>query len=376
MEERIIHLLKKYIERTISSDELEEIKTFAANSQQNRELVRTFIQLHKTEIQADFLTRLDNAEGWNRVQSRLANRRRKRIALWVASVAAILAVVVTVGTFWLMPERQQPMTMTAMMQAQAQNRAVITLNTGEDIAVDGSKAQQMQVGNGKIRCENSNGKLVYYGHTDQPIYNKVSVMEGSTYKIALSDGTGLTLASGSEVVYPIGGNKRDVKLKGEALFDVTHDEQKPFTVECANGVKVTVLGTRFNISAQAGKPVVVTVESGRVGVSHKGNTVYLNGGEQASFGQGESETVEKVDAKLYTSWASGIYEFNDVPMAVIAHQLSLWYGVDFVFASPQVKERKFTGALLRDEKLGYTLGLLKEVSNLKFRMDNNKIVIE
>lgn len=372
MEERIINLLKKYIERKISSDELEEIKTFVIASPKNRELVRTFIQLHKTEIQADFLTRISRDDGWDRVKTRLARRHQKRMALWTASVAVLLSVIFMIGAF----ERQQPMTMTSMMQTQARNRAVITLNTGEDIAVDGSKTQQMQVGNGKIRCENSNGKLVYYGHTDQAIYNKVSVLEGSTYKIALNDGTELTLASGSEVVYPIGGNKRDVKLKGEALFDVTHNEQKPFTVECANGVKVTVLGTRFNISAQTGKPVVVTVESGRVGISHKGNTVYLNSGEQASFGKGESETVEKVDAKLYTSWASGIYEFNDVRMAVIVHQLSLWYGVDFVFASPQVKERKFTGALLRDEKLGYTLELLKEVSNLKFRMENNKIVIE
>ena len=291
MEERIINLLTKYIERKISSDELEEIKTFVIASPKNRELVRTFIQLHKTEIQADFLSCINKDEGWNNVKTRLAARKRKRTIRWTTAIAAAAIIILSATLIYFRNFNKPAMTMTAMMQTEAQNRAVITLNTGEDIAVDGSKTQQMQVGNGKIRCENSNGKLVYYGHTDQAIYNKVNVLEGSTYKIALSDGTDLTLASGSEAVYPIGGNKRDVKLKGEALFDVTHDEQKPFTVECANGVKVTVLGTRFNISAQAGKPVVVTVESGRVGVSHKGNTVYLNSGEQATFVNGEIEAV-------------------------------------------------------------------------------------
>ncbi len=376
METRIISLLKKYIERNVSSEELEEIRTFMRQSDQNRDIVRTFLSLHKTEIQADFLSRIDKGEGWNRVKTRIAARKRRRITMWAAAVAASIVVVLSATMIYIHNLDQSATTLAAVMQTDAQNRAVIMLTDGEGIELDGKQTSQLKDESGNVVCENKNGKIVYYKSSPRPIYNKVSVMEGSTYKIALSDGTEITLASGSEIVYPIGGSKRDVKLKGEALFDVHHDEQKPFTVECPNGVKVTVLGTKFNVSAQDGKPVAVTVETGKVGVTTNGNTLFLNNGEQAVFGNGVEAQVQKVDAKLYTSWASGIYEFNDVPMSVIVNQLSLWYGVNFEFASPRIKERKFTGALLRDEKLGYTLGLLKEVSNLKFSMNGDKIVIE
>ncbi len=376
METRIISLLKKYIERTVSPEEVEEIKSFMQQSDRNSDIVHTFISLHKTEIQADFLSFINKDEAWNRVRMRMAARKRKRVAMWAAAVAASVIVILSATMIYFHQFDQTPTTLTAVMQADAQNRAVITLTDGEGIELDGKQASQLKDAHGNVVCENKNGKIVYYKPSPRPIYNKVCVMEGSTYKIALSDGTEITLASGSEIVYPIGGTKRDVKLKGEALFDVHHDDQRPFTVACANGTKVTVLGTKFNVSAQAGKPVAVTVESGKVGVTADGKTLFLTNGEHAVFGNGAEPQPQKVDAKLYTSWASGIYEFNDVPMSVIVNQLSLWYGVEFEFASPHVKERKFTGALLRDEKLGYTLGLLKEVSNLKFSMNGEKIVIE
>lgn len=376
MEDRILFLLKKYAERNISPKELGEIRDFMQASEHNRKVVDTFIQLHKTEIQADALKRLNKEEAWRRMQERVTRSKRWHLVAWTASVAAILIMAVSATLIYTLRLRQPEMTMTAVMQTQAQNHAVITLTTGEDIEVDGTQTSQLKGKDGKVVCENRNGKIVYFAHTAQPVYNKVSVKEGSTYKIVLSDGTNITLASGSEIVYPIGGDKRDVKLKGEALFDVTHDDKRPFTVECANGCKVTVLGTRFNVSAHKGKPVTVTVESGKVGVTYLHSTTYLNSGEQVSFGNGADGSVSQVDARIFTSWASGIYEFNDVPMQVITRQLSLWYGVEFEYASPRMKGRKFTGALLRDEKLGYTLSLLKEVSNLKFSMNDNKIVIE
>lgn len=376
MEERIILLLKKYIDRSISAEEVHELKVFINSSENNRTLVETFLQLHKTEMQADFISTIDKTEGWNRVAERLAARKRRRIALWAAAAAAVVVIAFSATWTFIGNTEKPELTMTAMMQTEAQNRAVITLAEGEGIEVDGEKATQLKDKNGKVVCENKNGRIVYYSHIPQPLYNKVSVKEGSTYQITLSDGTNITLASGSEIVYPIGGNRHDVKLKGEALFDVAHNEHSPFTVATENGTKVTVLGTKFNVRAKQGHPVTVTVETGCVGVNRSETTIYLGNNEQASFGNGIEPRVDKADAKLYTSWASGIYEFNDVPMSVIVHQLSLWYGVEFEFASARVKERKFTGALLRDEKLGYTLSLLKEVSNLKFSLDNNKIVIE
>ena len=376
MEKRIVFLLDKYVKRKISPEEVNEIKDFMQSSKQNRDLVNAFIQLNKTELQASMAARADKDKAWKRIKRHMDTHKRKLIISWAASVAVILAVASTATIVYTHLSHQSEIAMNAVMQAEAQNHAVITLTENEGIEIDGAKPSQFKDKNGKVICENKDGKVVYFSHIAQPMYHKVSVKEGSTYKITLSDGTNITLASGAEMIYPIGGEKRDVRLKGEAFFEVTHNENSPFTVACTNGSQVTVLGTRFNVSARENMPVTVTVESGKVGVTYRDATSYLHTNEQVSTEESTLGSVNKVDAKLYTSWANGIYEFDDVPMQVITQQLSLWYGVDFVFASPQLKERKFTGALLRDEKLGYTLSLLKDVSNLNFSISENKVTIE
>lgn len=374
MEEHFIELFKKYINKTISPMEVEELKRFVSASEQNKEIFRTFLKLHKTHIQISMMKEMDKEESWRRVMNRMAKLHRKRIAMWAASIAAVLVLGIVIANKYFLTDSQQDVTMASVMKTEAQDRAIITLNNEEGVQLDSKQSTHMKVGN--IYCENKNGKLVFFGQSSQPIYNKLQVLDGSTYKVALSDGTEICLASNSEIIFPVGGDKRNVKLKGEALFDVKHDESRPFTIDCGNGVKVTVLGTRFNVSAHANKPIIVTVESGKVGVVFDGKTTFLNSGEQSTFAHGMESGISQVDANLYTSWASGVYEFNDAPMSVIAHQLSLWYGVKFEFSDPRLQDRKFTGALLRNKNLGFTLGLLKEVSNLNFKINGNTIVIE
>lgn len=103
---------------------------------------------------------------------------------------------------------------------------------------------------------------------------------------------------------------------------------------------------------------------------------YWSPDEQAIASSDGSFSIATVDAKQYTSWASGIYEFDNVPLDVIVKKLSLWYGIDFKFASEQLKQRTFTGVLLRDKNLNYSLSLLKDVSNLNFKTDGECIIIE
>lgn len=373
MEERIIQLFNKYINKTISQTEIAELKEFVSESEHNKEIFLVFLKLHKAEIQYHFTTQINKEESWERIIYRI-NHKRRYIPLWVASIAAILILGFFITYTYLPSKQQTEKPIAAIMQTEVQDRAIITLNNGNTIELNGKESSQLKEEN--IYFDNKNGSIVFGGQSKKPIYNKLQVMEGSTYKLTLCDGTKICLASGSELIFPVGGDKRNVKLRGEALFEVKHDATHPFTVDCENGTKVTVLGTKFNVCSRKQEPVTVTVESGKVGVFFNSKTIFLNGGEQATFDNHIESTVLKVDANLYTSWASGIYEFNDVPMKMIAHQLSLWYGVEFEFSNAELQERKFTGALLRNKNLGFTLGLLKEVSNIDFEMKDNKIIIK
>jgi len=76
---------------------------------------------------------------------------------------------------------------------------------------------------------------------------------GVRSQIQLSDGTKVWLNSGTKLTYPdeFIGKTREVKLEGEAYFQVESDVDHPFYVDL-NGYKVKATGTRFNITSERG----------------------------------------------------------------------------------------------------------------------------
>jgi transmembrane sensor len=84
----------------------------------------------------------------------------------------------------------------------------------------------------------------------------------------LADGSNVTLSANSEMQVTFYRHQRHVRLqRGEAIFEVTKDIERPFVVE-TDTTKVTVLGTRFAIN-KLSKLVRVSVDHGRVQVESK-----------------------------------------------------------------------------------------------------------
>lgn len=376
MEDRVIYLLKQYAAHRLTDAEAEELNEYIAASDENRRRVRTFALLRRTAIQDDVSDYISADKGWARISAAILRRRQRR-TLFVR-VAAMLAVLLMVGAGFLIFNHRtdDAPALARMMQTEAINRAVITLPDNTTLAVNGSDSVRVVDPSGHVVCENNRGNLTYYAALPAPIYNKVKVEEGSTIRITLCDGTCITLASGSELVYPVGGGMRDVTLCGEAYFEVKPDSRYPFIVNCPDDVTVTVLGTTFNVSAYRDAPAVVTLATGSIRLNTPAEYLTLSPGEQAVISNGGTAEVSVVKPELYTSWAYGIYEFNNVPLDEIMHELTLWYGIKFDFADTALAGRKFTGVLLRDRNLSYSLELLHDVSSIRFRTDGDRIIID
>ncbi|MGN0191262.1 MAG: FecR family protein, partial [Candidatus Cryptobacteroides sp.] len=87
----------------------------------------------------------------------------------------------------------------------------------------------------------------------------VSTPKGQRTHLTLQDGTRVCLNGGSTIIYPtiFDEHARRVKLTGEAMFDVTSDQEHPFYVDTyAATVKVT--GTNFDVIADSGRGVFST----------------------------------------------------------------------------------------------------------------------
>lgn len=108
------------------------------------------------------------------------------------------------------------------------------------------------------------------------------------YKVAMEDGSKVSLYPNSEVVYrkPFGGSDRKITLKGKAFFEVAKNKAKPFRVY-SNSVITTAVGTSFTIvSDSLADEVNVFLHSGKVTIEQSGSRskkVYLTAGQQLSW---------------------------------------------------------------------------------------------
>lgn len=113
------------------------------------------------------------------------------------------------------------------------------------------------------------GAIYIYMHSSQAHHYTekivIETIKGEKAEKLLSDSSKVWLNSSSKIEYVCDENKtRNVKLIGEAYFDVANVNEMSFIVE-TSFLKVTVLGTKFNIKAYPeGNYTVVRLDQGEV----------------------------------------------------------------------------------------------------------------
>lgn len=153
--------------------------------------------------------------------------------------------------------------------------------------------------------------------------------EGVMLCSALPDGSTLYLNRQSDVDYPetFASDERSVKLSGEAYFAVKHDSERPFTI-VAGDIRITVLGTKFDVRNYNEKTISVVVNEGRVRVET------INGDQQCELRVGERADYDRTAKTLtksqngdpnYLSWQTGLLVFNDVPFGTVVETLARHY---------------------------------------------------
>src|SRR3546814_16267234 len=105
----------------------------------------------------------------------------------------------------------------------------------------------------------------------------------------------------------MGDNQRALVLeRGEVMFGVAHDSQRPFRVEAGNGT-VTALGTRLQIRREPAQ-VTVTLLAGSVALERldRGERRQLKQCDQDPYGAaGTPVAVRVVDTAVGRSLTSG-----------------------------------------------------------------------
>ncbi len=197
----------------------------------------------------------------------------------------------------------------------------------------------------------------------------ISSPSGMRMSFNLPDGTIGTLNGNSTIEYPVPfTNNRNVKLSGEAYFEVYHDKKHPFVVN-ANLVDIQVLGTKFNVDAYPDvNYATVILEEGCVSCELPSvkKKIILNPNQRIRV-VGETYDKRDVNAQEYTAWRNGKMIFHGDSMEDVAHRISRWYGVDVDIKDAELSAYSFRATFVNDS-LEEVLRLLKMTSPIDYKI--------
>lgn len=188
---------------------------------------------------------------------------------------------------------------------------------------------------------------------------------GELRVVRLDDGSSVHLAPATAIAFKNGANKRTLTLlKGEAWFDVAHDEARPFRVMAGEST-VTVLGTAFSVRRTDGG-TDVAVQRGHVAVTTPGATegarVDLVAGQSVTLAQGAAHRGT-IRPDRVASWRDGVAIVNYQPVGDVIGRIRPWYGGYIIARGPGLRSRRVSGIYdLRDPDLA--LEALAKVHNV------------
>lgn len=320
--ERFAYLFRRYLGKTLTPEEVEEMRTYICNPDYDEDL-RVLIregweqnwppeEQEPGRAEAIFRSIVKQGSGAPRVRQ-----------LWWWAAAAVTLGAVVIGVYLL---SQRPAQVREMAQA------------------------------------------VPAASPEKPVHEYLALPDGS--KVLLNEGSTLEYRNGFST------KERVVHLSGEAFFTVRKDT-RPFVVYTGK-VRTVVLGTSFNIRAYpSDKNVTVTVTTGKVKIVHGLKTVGIVSPNEQVKVSGIGNAVEKlqVNTERATAWKQQDLLFDDLPMKEVVHLLEQRFHVSFFFEDPALADCHITAAFVRQESLADIVKIIARVNNLECRISGDSVLL-
>lgn len=206
-------------------------------------------------------------------------------------------------------------------------------------------------------------------------YCVVSTPAATTTLVTLSDGTRVMLNANSTLEYPASfddAEVREVRLKGEAHFEVTKNPHRPFVVK-AGEMQTQVLGTIFNVKAYRKDAPKVTLMEGKVKVSNADTEIEMRPGQTATL-QADKIVVSKASSSV-SDWLEGDFDMDQVTLAEAMSDIGAWYNKTVVFQSQANMGKLIHFRFSRRASLQEIITALNEMGVAKVRIEKGKIMV-
>lgn len=378
--DRIVYLITQKVLSISSIEEEKELQAWLDESEENLVLFNKIADLQSINNSKECLDSLD-VDSAHRLLLETGSTKSK---IWKTfSLAASIIILIGVGSvFYYLSESSNDNFNNGSLATKRidTRKSTLTFADGETVSLNDSGIKEHI--NKRKNISKTRDTLKYSSKDDQSgeekiNYNKLFIARGGEYKIQLEDGSFVWLNSETTFKFPegFGKDKRVVYLEGEAYFNVKHDSKRPFIVVTKNsGTKV--LGTSFNISSYKNEEEKITLVTGRVELTSNKTKEkkQLTPGKQAIILNNRFD-IKDVDVEEYIAWTKGRIIFNSTPLDEVMTKLCRWYDLEVFFTNEDIKDITFTGNLGKYDDIKVFLDLIKESSDVNYRIKNNNIVL-
>lgn len=313
-----LYLLIKYYQKEVNADEKSEVQNWLSESDDNRIKYEQYIMVWKTSEKVKLIQNIDYKSDWEKITRKAGVKQKplhKLFGVWTR-IAAVL--IVAIGLLWIFKYNDSEV------------EYIIVKNESKE----------------KIKL------------------------------ITLNDGTKVTMNYGAELRYPVVFSKecRDVDLAGNAFFEVTKNNDKPFIVKTSLS-EIKVLGTSFDVESDKMK-TVVTLLTGKVRVSdilNDDDFVELNPNEQAIH-LGTEINKKSVHTENIIGWKTGVFRFNNHSLIEVMRILERRFHFQYHFKSNELETMELT-ADFNGETLDDIIKIIQLSCQVKIENNLNQLII-
>lgn len=376
---QLIQLITKFLRTEENALEREElINWYDQQSTQDQHLTE-----HASILEKSAKSRLLNSI------NRSKRTKIKMIRIRYAAAASVLILGIASWLFFLSNKDQIKLaTENELANVQpAQERAIITLENGQEIELDKLKINEtIQIGN-IIISKDEQGKVSYHdadSKKESIQLNTLHVPKASIYSLVLTDGTKVTLNAGSKLIYPSSftDGDRKVFLEGEGYFEVSKTEDRSRFIVSTAKQQVTVLGTKFNMKAYPEELKNQTaLAEGIVSVSNltiAETPKILKPNQQATNVKSSPLTTETIEIENVIGWTKGQFCFDGKNTTSVFEEIARWYDVDIDYSNYQSNSAQYKGKIPRNLSLDKLIKLLNfaEIKTQASLTNNKRIKLQ
>ncbi len=205
---------------------------------------------------------------------------------------------------------------------------------------------------------------------------------GETQKIELEDGSTVLLNANSSLRIPrfgFGEQSREVFLKGEAAFSVSHTvDNKRFMVKTERDFNVVVLGTEFTVYSRE-RGAKIQLNKGKVQLQYKVDSqmrkYMMKPGDLITLDKMnhlKKNTTKRLDK--FITWREHQLIFDDTSLQEFREIMFDNYGLNVILGSDSLANRTLVGSFNTDnaEELLYTVA---EIFDLKVSKSGDNFIL-